>query len=318
MGAGGADRPGGRSRRPACRRSSRIAMHQEPHTCEGWSHRRGLPAARGGRRGRRRPELHPRPGDDAARCCARSARRSAVMWRACRFRTGRRRASRRSSRCATRTATASRAAAVSDRARSVHVQPLRDRRVRARGARARHPLSRRLLRRRARITSGRWPKRSGATPPASRYSADMSKHAFFGTDEAVPEAYRADYVRLQRAPIALRYATTGSVIRDGRARSWSTVCVATIAFSGPSRPSGPPVFRLRSHCGKSELETSTRSRVPGRDARRERAERDVVLVDAPGLDRRRGGERLAEAGPDDALLEVHATFRPDPPGRGAR
>ena len=35
----------------------------------------------------------------------------------------------------------------------------------------------------------------GRTPPASRYSADMSRHAFFGTDEAVPEAYREDYVR---------------------------------------------------------------------------------------------------------------------------
>ena len=25
----------------------------------------------------------------------------------------------------------------------------------------------------------------GRTPPASRYSADMSKHAFFGTDESL-------------------------------------------------------------------------------------------------------------------------------------
>ncbi len=30
----------------------------------------------------------------------------------------------------------------------------------------------------------------GRTPPASRYSADMSKHAYLGTDEAIPEAYR--------------------------------------------------------------------------------------------------------------------------------
>jgi betaine-homocysteine S-methyltransferase len=35
----------------------------------------------------------------------------------------------------------------------------------------------------------------GRTPPASRYTADMSKHAFFGTDEHVQEAYREDYVR---------------------------------------------------------------------------------------------------------------------------
>ena len=30
----------------------------------------------------------------------------------------------------------------------------------------------------------------GRTPPASRYSPDMSKHAFFGTDERVPREYR--------------------------------------------------------------------------------------------------------------------------------
>ena len=31
----------------------------------------------------------------------------------------------------------------------------------------------------------------GKAPPASRYSPDMAKHAFFGTDDAIPEAYRA-------------------------------------------------------------------------------------------------------------------------------
>jgi betaine-homocysteine S-methyltransferase len=30
----------------------------------------------------------------------------------------------------------------------------------------------------------------GRTPPASRYSPDMSKHAFFGTDERIPDAYK--------------------------------------------------------------------------------------------------------------------------------
>ena len=30
----------------------------------------------------------------------------------------------------------------------------------------------------------------GRTPPASRYSADMSKHAFFGTHERVPREYQ--------------------------------------------------------------------------------------------------------------------------------
>lgn len=31
----------------------------------------------------------------------------------------------------------------------------------------------------------------GKNPKASRFSADMSKHAFFGTDEKIPDAYRA-------------------------------------------------------------------------------------------------------------------------------
>lgn len=35
----------------------------------------------------------------------------------------------------------------------------------------------------------------GRTPPASRYSPDMSKHAFFGSDEKVPETYRAELSR---------------------------------------------------------------------------------------------------------------------------
>jgi betaine-homocysteine S-methyltransferase len=30
----------------------------------------------------------------------------------------------------------------------------------------------------------------GRTPPASRYSPDMSKHAFFGTDERIPQEYK--------------------------------------------------------------------------------------------------------------------------------
>ena len=30
----------------------------------------------------------------------------------------------------------------------------------------------------------------GRTPPASRYSPDMSKHAYLGDDPAIPEAYQ--------------------------------------------------------------------------------------------------------------------------------
>ena len=36
----------------------------------------------------------------------------------------------------------------------------------------------------------------GRTPPASRYSPDMSKHAFFGTDEKVKEEYKGYAARL--------------------------------------------------------------------------------------------------------------------------
>jgi methionine synthase I (cobalamin-dependent) len=36
----------------------------------------------------------------------------------------------------------------------------------------------------------------GRTPPASRYSADMSKHAFYGTDASIPEEYRGYAERL--------------------------------------------------------------------------------------------------------------------------
>ena len=42
----------------------------------------------------------------------------------------------------------------------------------------------------------------------------------------------------------------------------------------------------------------------GRDARPDRAEGDPVLVDPPGHDRARRGERVAEARPDDPLLQV--------------
>jgi betaine-homocysteine S-methyltransferase len=34
----------------------------------------------------------------------------------------------------------------------------------------------------------------GRTPPASRYSADMSKHAYFGTDAAL-ERQNREYAR---------------------------------------------------------------------------------------------------------------------------
>jgi betaine-homocysteine S-methyltransferase len=36
----------------------------------------------------------------------------------------------------------------------------------------------------------------GRTPPASRYSADMSKHAYFGTDPGISSEQRAHAAKL--------------------------------------------------------------------------------------------------------------------------
>ncbi len=41
----------------------------------------------------------------------------------------------------------------------------------------------------------------GRTPPASRYSPDMSKHAYLGDDPAIPEAYQR-FGRGDRPPAA--------------------------------------------------------------------------------------------------------------------
>ena len=59
----------------------------------------------------------------------------------------------------------------------------------------------RVLRRRRRTTSGRWPRRSAARPPASRYSADMTKHAFLGIRPAVAaEVHGVRVGHLSRRP----------------------------------------------------------------------------------------------------------------------
>lgn len=50
--------------------------------------------------------------------------------------------------------------------------------------------------------------------------------------------------------------------RVGHTLVWRTVCAAGTATIGPSCSGVPPVLRLRSHCGKSELEMSRRSRDP--------------------------------------------------------
>ena len=80
---------------------------------------------------------------------------------------------------------------VSDRARSVHLQPLRMRGIRARMSRPRRAVHRALLWRCAPITSARSPRPSAALCRVVSYSPDMSKHAFFGTDaEAIPDRYK--------------------------------------------------------------------------------------------------------------------------------
>ena len=47
-----------------------------------------------------------------------------------------------------------------------------------------------------RTTSGRWRRRWAARPPASRYSPDMSKHAYLGSDPSLQEANLAFAERL--------------------------------------------------------------------------------------------------------------------------
>ena len=86
-----------------------------------------------------------------------------------------------SSRCAIPAAPASRGPAVPGRARAVHLQPLRDRRVRP----DRLALGIRYLG----VCCGAGPhhiramaEALGRQPPASRYSPDMTRHSFFGTD----------------------------------------------------------------------------------------------------------------------------------------
>ena len=82
-------------------------------------------------------------------------------------------------------------AAVPRRARSVHLQPLRDRRVRPR----RHALDIRYLG----VCCGAGPhhiralaEAVGKQPPASKYSPDMSKHAFLGSHERIKQVQK-DY-----------------------------------------------------------------------------------------------------------------------------
>ena len=211
----GAGRLGGRRRRRFHRRrdvlvgagsADRARRHQEggadrghhARDAPGRRHARGLDgrrrvqAPRRRRRRRRRPQLHPRPGDDDA-AAARDPRRGedahggaagAVPHAA--------RASRRSSRCATRTGTTTRAAgrfpsrsirspATASRSPSSGARRWRSTSAISACAAAPGPHHIRAL-----------AEAVGKHPPASKYSADMSKHAFLGSHERIKQVQK-DY-----------------------------------------------------------------------------------------------------------------------------
>ena len=169
-----------------------LAMHQADVTRENWARRRRVQAAGRRRRRRRRPELHPRPGDDDA-AAARDPRRGQDAHRGAAGSLPHQRA-RAVVPVAARCALALRRGhpAVSGRARSVHLQSLRDRRIRPRGARRWASATSACAAAPGRITSARWPRRSASIRRRSKYSADMSKHAFLGSHERIKKVQK-DY-----------------------------------------------------------------------------------------------------------------------------
>ena len=141
-----------------------LSVHQQARDARGLSPAEAVQAA-GRRRGRRRrAQLHPRARDHAAA----DPRDPRGGRRLCRRPPGALPHERRGAelpiahRC--RLCLPTPRAPVSDSAGPPLVQPLRDRRVRARGARARRPLSGGVLRRRPAHDSQPWPRRSAASP----------------------------------------------------------------------------------------------------------------------------------------------------------
>ena len=158
----------------------------------GLDRRRRLQAPRRRGRRRRRPQLHPRAGDDDAAAAADPRRGQDADGGAAGALTARRRASRRSSRCATRTGTATGEPPVS-----------RSRSIRSPATASRSPNSAAqalaLGIRYLGVCCGAGPhhiralaEAVGKRPPASRYSADMSKHAFLGSHERIKQVQK-DY-----------------------------------------------------------------------------------------------------------------------------
>ena len=159
-----------------------LAMHQADVTRENWSRGRRLPAHRAGRRRRRRPQLHPRSRDDdaaaegdprqgdqradggAAGPLSHDGSAAVVPVAARRALLG-----------------APGERPFPDRARPLHVQPLRDRRFRPRGARDWASATSACAAARARITSARSPSRSASirrravTPPTCRSTRSWAR-----------------------------------------------------------------------------------------------------------------------------------------------
>ena len=183
LGRGGADRARRDQARPGMPAVITLAMHQQPVTREGWSPAEacarledagadvvGLNCIRGPRTMLPLLARDPRRGRRPRRGAAGAVPHA-------------RRASRRSSRCATRPIPT----LPGGRPFPTALDPFTCNRYEiadfARdGRRARRPLPRRLLRRRRRTTSAAWPRRSAARRRRAATRADMSKHAFLGTD----------------------------------------------------------------------------------------------------------------------------------------
>ena len=161
-----------------------LAIHRAPETREGWTPGGRLPAARGGGRGRRRPELHPRPAHDAAAARARSARRATCHVAALPvpYRTTEAEPSFQS------LTDPDCDCIPGDRPFPTALDPFTCNRYEiGEFAAAAAELGVRYLG----VCCGAAPhhirsmaEALGRTPPASRYSADMSRHAFLGSERA--------------------------------------------------------------------------------------------------------------------------------------
>ena len=170
------------SRRPGLPAVVTLALHQRPGHARRAGRRRGVPRARGRRRRRRRPQLHPRA---RRRCCRCSSEiREAVSCHVAALPVPYR----------THAAEPTLPVAARPGARAPDAAPSRS--ALDPFTCTRHEIARLHGARRSRSASTTSASAAaprphhiramaealGRTPPASRYSADMSKHAYLGTD----------------------------------------------------------------------------------------------------------------------------------------